>query len=130
MCSYHECSAVTPNCEKKESSVLKKFSFNKVLTRTLTFKLVLPAYKSTCHRYSLSYKTVELNSVSGSFETVILLCKEYHVILINNNLLQQFLGAFLTNVVYFPFKNTCSLKSAVVLFVIAELAHTHTCSMT
>ena len=70
MCSYHECSAVTPNCEKRKS-VLKKFSFNKVLTRTLTFKLVLPAYKSTCHRYSLSYKTVELNSVSGSFETVI-----------------------------------------------------------
>ena len=54
MCSYHVCSAVRPNCERK--SKLKKLSFNKVLSRALT--LVLLAYKSTCHRYSLFYKTV------------------------------------------------------------------------
>lgn len=74
MCSYHVCSAVRPNCERK--SKLKKLSFNKVLSRALT--LVLLAYKSTCQRYSLFYKTVELNSASGSF-----LYKEYNVTLIN-----------------------------------------------
>ena len=127
MCSYHECSAVTPNCEKRKS-VLKKFSFNKVLTRTLTFKLVLPAYKSTCHRYSLSYKTVELNSVSGSFETVILQCKEYHVTLINN--CSNFWVLFLQMQSISLLRIHAPERLLVVLFIIAELAHTPTCSMT
>ena len=127
MCSYHECSAVTPNCEKRKS-VLKKFSFNKVLTRTLTFKLVLPAYKSTCHRYSLSYKTVELNSVSGSFETVILQYKEYHVTLINN--CSNFWVLFLQMQSIFLLRIHAPERLLVVLFIIAELAHTPTCSMT